>query len=56
MQFFWTRENKSTRKLVRLRYEKEVSDFEDKINKVDKKFRMLVTWLRKQILMLGLLK
>ena len=38
------------------KYEKDGSDFEDKINKVDKKFLMLVTCLRKQISMLRLLK
>ena len=38
------------------KYEKDVSDFEDKINKVDKKYLMLVVWLEKQILIPKLLK
>ena len=37
-------------------YEKDGSDFEDKINNVDKKYLILVVWLTKQILMLKLLK
>ena len=35
---------------------KDGSDFEDKINKVDKKYLMLVVWLKKQISMLKLVK
>ena len=38
------------------KYEKDVSDFEDKINKVEKKYLMLVVWLKKQILIPKLLK
>ena len=30
------------------KYEKDGSDFEDKISKIDKKFLMLVIWLKKQ--------
>ena len=41
---------------LKTKYERDGSDFEEKINKVDKKFLMLVTWLRKQISMLRLLK
>ena len=46
----------TTNFVLKTKYEKNGSDFEDKINKVDKKFLMLVTWLRKQFLMLRLLK
>ena len=38
------------------KYEKDGSDFEDKINKIDKKYLMLLVWLKKQILILKLLK
>ena len=38
------------------KYEKDGSDFEDKINKVVKEFQMLVIWLKKQILIPRLLK
>ena len=38
------------------KYEKDGSDFEGKINKVDKKYLMLAVWLKKQISMLKLLK
>ena len=41
---------------LKTKYERDGSDFEEKISKVDKKFLMLVTWLRKQISMLRLLK
>ena len=37
------------------KYEKDGSDFEDKISKIEKKYPMLVTWLKKQILILRLL-
>ena len=37
------------------KYEKDGSDFEDKISKIDKKHLKLVTWLKKRILMLNLL-
>ena len=36
--------------------DKDGSDFEDKINKVDKKYPMLVVWLKKQVSMLKLVK
>ena len=32
------------------KYEKDGSDFEVKISKIDKKYLMLVVWLKKQIL------
>ena len=32
------------------KYEKDGSDFEDKINKIDKKYQILVVWLKKWIL------
>ena len=35
--------------VLKTKYEKYGSDFEDKISKIDKKFLMLVVWLRKQI-------
>ena len=38
------------------KYEKDGSDFEVKINKIDKKYLMLLAWLRKQILIQKLLK
>ena len=38
------------------KYEKDGSDFEDKINKVDKKYLMLLVLLKKQISMLKLVK
>ena len=38
------------------KYEKDGSDFEDKISKIDKKYLILVVWLKKQILILKLLK
>ena len=38
------------------KYEKDGSDFEDKINKLDKKYLMLVTWLKKEISILKLVK
>ena len=36
--------------VLRTRCEKDGSDFEEKINKIDKKILMLVIWLKKQIL------
>ena len=47
--------------VLKTKYEEDGSDFEDKISKIDKKYLMLVTWLlviwlKKQILMLKLLK
>ena len=36
------------------KYEKDGSDFEDKISKVDKKYLMLLVWLKKQTSMLKL--
>ena len=38
------------------KYEKDRSDFEDKISKIDKKYLMLVVWLKKQMLISKLLK
>ena len=39
------------------KYEKDGSDFEDKISKIDKKkYQLLVVWLKKQILIPKLLK
>ena len=32
---------------LKTKYEKDVSDFEDKISKIDKKYLMLVAWLKK---------
>ena len=46
----------TTNFVSKTKYEKDGSDFEDKINKVDKKYRMLVAWLKRQISMLKLLK
>ena len=46
----------TTNFVKKTKYEKDGSDFEDKINKVYKKNLMLVVWLKKQILMLKLLK
>ena len=37
------------------KYEKDESDFEDKINRIDK-YLMLLAWLKKEILILKLLK
>ena len=45
----------TTNFVLKTKYEKDGSDFEDKISKIDKKYLMLVTWLKKQILMLKLL-
>ena len=38
------------------KYEKDGTDFQDKINKIDKKYQMLVVWLKKQILIPKLLQ
>ena len=47
----------TTNFVLKTKYEKDGSDFEEKINKIKKKkFLMLVAWLKKQILMLKLLK
>ena len=47
----------TTNLVLKTKYEKDESDFDDKISKIDKKYLMLVTWLKKkQILMLKLLK
>ena len=35
---------------------KDGSDFEDKINKIDKKYQILAVWLKRQILIPKLLK
>ena len=43
----------TTNFVKKTKYEK---DFEDKINKIDKKYLMLLVWLKKQILILKLLK
>ena len=37
----------STDFVKKAKYEKDGSDFEDKINKIDKKYRILVVWLKK---------
>ena len=39
-----------------MKYEKDGSDFEDKISKINKKYLMLVVWLKNQILIPKLLK
>ena len=36
----------TTNFVKKTKYEKDGSDFEDKINKTDKKYRMLVVWLK----------
>ena len=41
---------------LKTKYEKDGSDFEDKTSKIDKKYLMLVAWLRKYISILRLLK
>ena len=46
----------TTNFVLKTKYEKDGSDIEDKINKVDKKIPDVMTWLRKQISMLRLLK
>ena len=48
--------NNATGFVSRTKYETNGSNFEDKINKVDKKCQMLVIWLKKQISMLKSLK
>ena len=42
--------------VLKTKYEKDGSDFEDKISKIGKKYLMLVVSLKKQILRLKLLK
>ena len=37
----------TTNFVKKTKYEKDRSDFEDKINKIDKKYRILVVWLKK---------
>ena len=39
-----------------MKNEKDGSDFEDKISKINKKYLMLVVWLKNQILIPKLLK
>ena len=46
----------TTNFVLKTKYEKDGSNFEDKISKTDKKYLMLVAWLKKQILMPNLLK
>ena len=46
----------TTNFVLKTKYEKDGSDFEDKTNKIDKKYLMLVAWLRKYISILRLLK
>ena len=40
----------TTNFVKKTKYEKDGSDFEDKINKIDKKYQILVVWLKKWIL------
>ena len=41
-------DNSDTTNFVKkTKYEKDGSDFEDKINKIDKKYQILVVWLKK---------
>ena len=42
--------------LKKNKYEKDGTDFEDKINKITKNYLMLLVWLKKQILIPKLLK
>ena len=35
--------------VLKTKYEKDGSNFEDKINKVDKKYLMVVTWLKNML-------
>ena len=47
----------TTNFVLKTKYEKDGSDFEEKTSKVDKKkYLMLVVWLKKLILVLKLLK
>ena len=46
----------TTKFVLRTKYEKDGSDLEKKISDVDKKIPYVVAWLKKQILMLKLLK
>ena len=36
----------TTNFVLKIKYEKDVSNFEDKISKIDKKFLILVVWLK----------
>ena len=46
----------NTNFVSRTNYEKDGTDFEDKIDKIDKKYLMLLIWLKKQISIPKLLK
>ena len=46
----------TTNFVKKTKYENDGSNFEDKTNKVDKKYPMLLVWLKKQISMLKLVK
>ena len=46
----------TTNFVKKTKYEKHGTDFEDKIDKIDKKYLMLPLWLKKQILIPKLLK
>ena len=46
----------NTNFVSRTKYEKDGSDFDDNIDKIDKKYLMLLIWLKKQILIPELLK
>ena len=46
----------ATNFVSRTKYERDGSGFEDQIHKIDKKYLMLLLWLRKQILIPKLLK
>ena len=46
----------TTNFVSRTKYEKDGSDFEDKFDKINKKYLMLLIWLKKQILIPKLLK
>ena len=46
----------STNLLKKNKYEKDGTDFENIIDKIDKKYLMLLVWLKTQILILKLLK
>ena len=50
-------DNIDTTKFVKKnKYEKDGTDFEDKIDKIDRKYLILLIWLKKQILIPKLLK
>ena len=46
----------TTNVVLKTKYEKYGSNFEDKSARLTKKFLMLAVWLKKQILMIKLLK